>query len=352
MASVPAARWSALVVVVHLACAWPCAPLRAQSSASESAAARAGALPNSADAQAHDDVPATVQAEYRDVVARAVTEFSAGRWEEARSLFLRAHALSPSARTFRSLGMTSFELRTYGRALAELQAALDDTRRPLSEEQRSQVAALIEQTRAFVGRYRVHLSPEHAVLLVDGVARELQPDGRLLLGVGRHELIARADRHAELRRTLDVQGNEDEVITLSLQPIPVLAPVLPSPSPAAMPAHVHGSKAAAEDGTRVWTWVAGGAALALGAASAVLWFESKAEFDALAEKCKVERCVRGELDTSKVDVPQTAHQITLGLAVGAGVGAVLAFFLEGGREQPGSEGVSVGLGRLDVRGHF
>jgi hypothetical protein len=346
-----AARWSALAVVVHLACAWPCAPLRAQSGASESAAARGGALPDSGDARAHDDVPATAQAEYRDVVARAVAEFSAGRWEEARSLFLRAHALWPSARTFRSLGMTSFELRTYGRALAELQAALDDTRRPLSEEQRAQVAALIEQTRAFVGRYRVHLSPEHAVLLVDGVARELQSDGRLLLGVGRHELIARADRHTELRRTLDVQGNEDEAITLSLRPIPVLPSPLPSPA-VAMPAHVHGSKAAAEDGTRVWTWVAGGAALALGAASAVLWFESKAEFDALAEKCKIERCVRGELDTSKVELAQTAHQITLGLAVGAGVGAVVAFFLEGGREQPDSDGVSVGLGTLDVRGHF
>lgn len=51
--------------------------------------------------------------------------------------------------------MTAFELRMYPRALQELQASLDDPRRPLPVEQREQVTRLIEETKAFVGRYEL-----------------------------------------------------------------------------------------------------------------------------------------------------------------------------------------------------
>jgi hypothetical protein len=346
-----AGPWT-LALLAQLACIGPGVPVLAQT---QPPATNQGS-----------DPPAEVQSEYRDVVARAIAEFEAGRWAEARSLFLRAHALWPSARTWRSLGMTSFELRSYGRALIELQAALDDARRPLSDAHRAQVASLIEQTRAFVGRYRVRLSPAHATLLVDDAPRALPSDGALLLGVGRHELLARADGYGELRRTLEVEGIEDEELTLALQPMaPLTAQAsLPAPAPATSPAS--GSSAAPADAPdrapgaatgdagapRTWTWVAAGAAVVLGAASAALWLESKAQFDDLAAKCRVETCVRGELDTSSVEVPETAHQITLGLAVGAGVSAIALFFIEGREEPSPRAGVSMGPGTLSVHGRF
>src|SRR5262245_44240118 len=67
-------------------------------------------------------------AAYRSAVDDAVSEFAAGRFEEARALFKRAHQLSPNARTLRGLGMTAFELRAYVQAIRELRAALADTR--------------------------------------------------------------------------------------------------------------------------------------------------------------------------------------------------------------------------------
>src|SRR6185436_3881290 len=95
--------------------------------------------PPAASVATPDAPPESVQAQYRDVVARAVAEFDGGRWAEARSLFLQAHALWPSARTLRTLGMTSFELRNYARALEELETSLRDERRPLPDDQRRQV---------------------------------------------------------------------------------------------------------------------------------------------------------------------------------------------------------------------
>lgn len=172
--------------------------------------------------------PADVQAAYRVIVTHAVSEFDAGHFAEARSLFVRAHELWPSARTLRTLGMTSFELLMYPRALEELQAALDDSRRTLPQDQRAQVLSLIEQTRAFVGRYSLRLSPAEAKLLVDG-APHPPSAGVLVLAVGDHTLLARAPGFSELRLTLVVHGREDEELALSLEPVEVSTQTTPAP---------------------------------------------------------------------------------------------------------------------------
>src|SRR6188508_389327 len=82
-------------------------------------------LPGGASAQAADD------AAYRASVDEAVAEFSAGHWEEARTLFKRAHERQPNARTLRGMGMAAFEMRMYVTAIRELEAALRDARKPL-----------------------------------------------------------------------------------------------------------------------------------------------------------------------------------------------------------------------------
>lgn len=168
----------------------------------------------SASAQEPD---AQVQSAYRDVVTHAVAEFDAQHYAEARSLFLRAHELWPSARTLRTLGMTSFELGNYPRALEELSAARDDARRALPEEQRAKVLVLIERTRGYVGRYRVQLTPPHAVLTVDGAARS---ERELVLAMGEHALLARAQGYRELQRALTVEGREEQTLALLLEPVP------------------------------------------------------------------------------------------------------------------------------------
>ena len=48
---------------------------------------------------------------FQRAINAAIADFEAGRFEQARTHFAEAHALSPSARTLRALGMVEFELR-------------------------------------------------------------------------------------------------------------------------------------------------------------------------------------------------------------------------------------------------
>src|SRR6185295_14720316 len=67
----------------------------------------------------------------RALLARAIAEYDAGRFLEARALFRRAQQESPSARTLRGIGMASFELRDYVAASRALGMSLKETRHPL-----------------------------------------------------------------------------------------------------------------------------------------------------------------------------------------------------------------------------
>jgi hypothetical protein len=284
------------------------------------------------------DPPADVQATYREVVTRAVAEFDAGRSAEARALFLRAHELWPSARTLRTLGMTAFELRMYPRALEELQRALDDPRRPLPDDQRAEVLALIEQTRAYVGRYRLQLSPPGAELLVDG-SPSAPGASVLVLALGDHALLARVAGYAELRRVLVVQGREDEDLTLRLEPLSP-SPVLPAHGAAQEPASVASVLPRVQDASApasapnrtpaIVAFCVGGVGVAVGTAAGII---------ALGKK----RDVNQESGHRAADI-STAAFITAG--VSAVIGTVLWLTASPANEQDADNTASL------PRGHF
>ena len=349
------ARLDLLSAVAVVAVASWSPPVLAQAPSTANAPSVTGA----ATAPSAADPAPEVQSQYRDVVARAVAEFDAGRWAEARALFLRAHELWPSARTFRTLGMTSFELRAYAQALKELQAALDDTRRPLPEDHRAQVGALIEQTRAFVGRYQVQLTPAGAQLRVDGVPVVLAADATLVLEVGRHELRAQAAGYSELMSRVDVQGREDQPLVLELQP-EAAAPALSVAAPAALqPARSDAANDVIDHHAkpRLWTWIAAGTAVAVAGTSTALWLVSDAKYDAQHDKCfagGMQGCAPGSIPsstTSAIKNTQTASQVSAVLAGVAGATAVTLFFVEGSANEE-SLAVGAGPGGVFARGQF
>jgi hypothetical protein len=178
------------------------------------AAALALAAQGASVARGQPDDPA-----YRAVITEAVAEFDAGRFPEARALFLRAHALSPSARTLRGIGMASFEVRDYPEAHRALSAALVEPTRALTAEQATEVRGLLERASRFLGVYRVVLRPASAAVTVDG-ASVATADAPLLLAIGRHELVARAADHADARLVVDVRGGESGDLTLAPEPAP------------------------------------------------------------------------------------------------------------------------------------
>ena len=154
---------------------------------------------------------------YRRAIKEGLAEYAALHFEEARSLFRRAHEINPNARTFRGLGMTSFELRDYVAAVRNLSAALKDSRKPLSPEQRKSTQDLLDRSRMLVDVYSLTVSPRNARVLMDGREPELDADGTLLLGVGLHNLEVSASGMTMRSLPINVRGGERKELSVTLE---------------------------------------------------------------------------------------------------------------------------------------
>ena len=141
------------------------------------------------------------------------------------------------------------------------------------------------------------------------------------------------ERIAGLRRALDDEPADE-------------APVEPLPAPVAPPAD--------ESGGLFWTWVAGGAALALGVAAAVVWASATADYGDLEEEClPMGGCTDARINDAGLSGRVTATNVLLGLSLAAAVatGVLLVLELGGGPEQPGVD-VALGPSSVALRGRW
>ncbi len=201
-------------------------------------------------------------AAYEQLIDRALEAFAAREFATARTLFEQAHARRPSARTLRGLGVTAVELRRYESAEDELEAALADSRRPLTIEQQREVHGLLEWMRANLGTLHLTLTPPSAIARIDDrrtAARSLRLDP------GDHVLEVRADGHQpHTRRFTVARGSE---LSLKIDLAPEFEPVAAIPR---APATARG-RPRDEPGSvfeHWWFWTALGVA-AVGGAAAV-----------------------------------------------------------------------------------
>jgi hypothetical protein len=168
--------------------------------------------------------------EYDRYVAQALQAYDAGRFAEARSSFRRAHDLAPTARTLRTIGMCSFNLGDYVDALINLEAALVDTRKPLSPDQRSNASDLVARSQVHVGRFKVRLLPRDALLWVDGQPPPRLVSEEILLEPGRHELLAQASGHQPSRSAFQVDAGDRTTLEIVLAPSPAASDVAATPA--------------------------------------------------------------------------------------------------------------------------
>lgn len=203
------------------------------------------------------------QSTYNDLIRGALAEFEAHNYAEARALFERAHALQPSARTLRGLGVTAFELKRYVEAVHELEAALVDKRKPLTEAQRKEVPDLIARARHFVGKVTLEATPEDASVVVDG---EPSASRELMLDLGAHQVLVQAPGYRDVELKVVIDGGEDTIKRVELSRLNL--EVTPETT-AAAPAHDQGTELARSDHDQVedsggsifgkwWFWTAAG----------------------------------------------------------------------------------------------
>jgi tetratricopeptide (TPR) repeat protein len=213
---------------------------------------------------------------YEQVVSEGLRAYQAGQYQDARASFERAHAISPSARTLRALGMTAVELKRYGAARAELEAALADQRQPLTETQRGEVTQMLSWLGSSMGTLQVVADPRDARVAVDGEAGA----GPFVLEPGSHSLRVDAEGHDPSEQQVELAAGQQKKLEVRLRPRAVaaveLAPAL-QPVAAAEP-EIFGQPAAAQardssDGSLLgtwWFWTAVGAVVAVGATVAIV----------------------------------------------------------------------------------
>jgi hypothetical protein len=284
-----------------------------------------------------------------ELIGDAVGEYDAGHYEEARALFRRAHEKAPSARTLRGIGMASFELRDYVEATRALSAALGETRRPLTDEQRQQVQGLLARAETFVGRFTPRLEPADALVLVDGRSAVREPDGSLLVAFGHHRITARCSRCTPPEKEVEVEvlGGERKELQLDLAVAvpPTATGSGPSRDAGGSPSLIvdHPDAGAGRRTAAVWWGGASAAALVGTAASAVWWGNRAHELDtchAAQDRCKNESTLA------------TERGVAIGLTVGLGAAAVasgiVAAVLWPQSDRPGAVPVACAIGKETV----
>lgn len=305
----------------------------------------AGLLALSAEGAAQSNADA-----YQDAINRALEEYNLGHWTEAKVFFRQAHALKPSARTLRGLGLASYESRNYVEALEYLQQAIASSVQPLTPQMRAATVDLIDLARQFVMRAEVELEPAEAELRVDGKPTRLAADGTILLDPGEHELTVLAPGFEPLRRRVNTEGGRQTRLHLVLtpRPLPRPAPELSEPQPIAAarsPAADSG-----ESGDSIAPWLVVGGSGVLAASGAVVLGLG------LSAKSEVENADDGASwpeakSANRRAVPmQVAGGIMLGVGL-AGVAAGLAWELWPGEHRDGLAVRATGYG-LDLTQRF
>jgi tetratricopeptide (TPR) repeat protein len=278
----------------------------------------AGSSLRAAEDDPGDGEAPAVKKSYRKAIKDGVAEYDARRFEEALGYFRKAHDIYPNARTYRGIGMASFELRDYVTAVRNLTAALEDQRKPLSPDQRKETEDLIERCRLFVAIFTLKIFPPTAQVTVDANPVELEPDGTMMLGLGVHNVEARLKGYRTRSQSVPVRGGERKELQIVLDPVASLQPkALPSTfSPTAAEPSVAESTPKRKTST-AW-FVAGGAAAAAAIGAGVYWGLQFSELSSCRNPPQNQRCT---------DEPSLQTQWNIGAVATIVAGAAAVTFV-------------------------
>lgn len=251
---------------------------------------------------------------YRELVRQGLQEFNRGNWPEAYAAFKRAHELFPNARTQRSLGVSAFEARRYVAALEHLEAALTDTRRPLTPEQRAEVASFIDRAMGYVARLSLTVTPADATIQVGAAAPvPVATTRELRLDPGPHDLLFSAPDHDPERLRVVVNAGERRELAIDLPAsgAQASAPAQPAQTGSSQPTRTSGPSA---QSSMLGPYLVLGTGGALLVSAAVTGLLAQSAADDLEDGC-VQNVCDPKLESAKErgETLQVATNVLLGV---------------------------------------
>jgi hypothetical protein len=265
---------------------------------------------------------------YRRAVESGLAAFNERRFEAARAQFSSAHAMRPSARTLRALGMTDFATDDFSQARRELEAALTDPAEPLDDAQRHEVQELLDWMHTSLASVRLRVTPARAAVRIDD---KVVAAGEALLARGTHRLRVSATRYKAHDQVFEV-FDPSQPVQLNLH----LLPIEPQ----------------RESSSLAW-WI-GGASIALVASGGVLFGLGRSEI------AKVEQAAPPYRSPSTGEDERDRGRLWTGLGIGVGAAGlaglttaiILSMSQDDGEREPVSWCCDLSPAGFSVRGSF
>jgi hypothetical protein len=263
---------------------------------------------------------------YHEALGAGLRAYKSGAWAEARAELERAHAIKATARTWRALGMTAFNLGDYVHAVIELEQSLACEEQPLDATLRAHATELIERARRETARVSLALVPQDARLRVDGAAPLLDANKRLVLTPGSHSLSAEAPGHETAWARLDLLPNTESALALIAHPL--VRPAEPATVAPRNGATVGADMRQLRSLRRPFALAAlsvGGAALLTASA---LWLAANRRFSDVEQQCeKMGGCFEAEAKMGAVRRLELTSQVAAGTAAGLLTTALLLWLI-------------------------
>lgn len=286
----------------------------------------------------------TQASENSDIVSQALSEYQAGRYPEALSLFERAYAINPSAHNLRGMGLSAFKSGDYVNAIKYLEQALQETREPLNEQLRQHAKKTISKATNFVSRYRVVLIPKDLQLSVDGNTAQVV-EGKLLLNPGEHDVLAKADNHRELRLHLKARSGKESELNIELEPISTPEETVELAPTTQLNSDDDPSEEESDISLTPYIVLSAGGAILLG--SLVTGILTEMARNDLDEKCTAEAVCTPDLEPTKERGEILSLTTNILIATGSAVtatGLLLLLFMNDVEEKHSVETASFGCG--------
>ena len=259
----------------------------------------------------------------------------------------RAYDLSGNAALLFDLGQIQYQLQDYPSALNAFTRYLASNKGDVQPARVAEVQKDIERLKGRIGSLRITSNKRGAQILVDDVVVGTSPLSEpVLVGAGRHKIVATADGQTTPPKVVDVAGAE--VIEVSL----ALADGASAPSPSrATVEQPHDDK----PGVRAVVWVPWALTGGLAAATAVTGVLALKKSGELSSNLTTAGATRAQIDDARSATRTMAlvSDVLLGATVAAaGTSLVLTLVNRPAGPQAGQVSVRFGIGSVGLQGSF
>jgi hypothetical protein len=157
--------------------------------------------------------------EARHHFTQAVALYNDGNYDAALAEFLAAYRTKPSPFILYNIGLTYKALFLYNDSIRTLEQYLRDEQK-LTPERRSEVEQMLREMQALLARVDMSITPDGALVRVDGRQIGRAPIGEYLLAAGRHVIEVSADGYTSQTREIMITAGVPSSLAIALPIIP------------------------------------------------------------------------------------------------------------------------------------